>query len=277
MLFSVGILILVVYMQAVYVAGTTHYSVSALYFQPRALLIPSDSTSVSGYVDISSIDSRTEMIFGAINLSDNDGAVGCQSELVRVSGSSTNGKYRYLCTYSNSTKSGDYFVSLRLHDQYGREEAVTWQQLQNWQRQSSYIVTSVMEVVAEVDVIPPTVSSLLFSSTTFCYDANQRTLSPPSFTATMTVQEASGIAGVSISLVDDSHFALACSDLSFKYSLNWQSGGYTNSTYQSTCTLLLETNGMNAYKHISIYKCTYTYVHIYIHNTYIHIILCIGS
>eukprot|EP01036_Dinobryon_divergens_P030079 gene30079-39274_t len=231
-------------MQAVFVAGTsTHYSVSALNFQPRALLIPSDVTSVSGYVDISSTEPRTEMIFGTINLSDNDGVVGCQSELVRVSGSSTNGQYRYLCTFSNTTKSGDYFVSLLLHDQYGRIEAVTWQQLQNWQRYSGYIVASVMEVVAEVDTTPPTVTFLQFSSTTFCYDADQRTLSPPSFTAIMTVKEASGIAGVTISLTDGSQFALACSDLSFKYSLNWQSGSYTNSTYQSTCTLLLETNG----------------------------------
>jgi hypothetical protein len=81
-----------------------------------------------------------------------------------------------------------------------------------------------MEVVAEVDTTPPAVTFLQFSSTTFCYDANQRTLSPPSFTAIMTVQEASGIAGVTISLTDDSQFALVCSDLSFKYSLNWQSG-----------------------------------------------------
>lgn len=103
------------------------------------------------------------------------------------------------------------------------------------------IIASVMEVLAVPDITPPVVSSVTFSSTTFCYDANKQSLSPPSFTATINVKDASGISGVTISLENDD-MSSACSGLIFYFSQNWVGGSYTVGTYQATCTLLVKTN-----------------------------------
>jgi hypothetical protein len=223
------------------VAQGEFFYIDLLQFSPRALIIPSNETKITGAIEIFS---KYPLKNGTVTFTSiNSGAVGCSTVIrLRTSGDALYGKYLLSCDFSSDTFNayGDNYISVWLVDREGNSITFDQEDIQEFQLQNAYLTISAIEVLDTPEYDPPIIEELVLSASKFYVDLSTGKIDPPVLTATLRAIDAVSIAGISISISKEGSAApIACAGLVFYYSQNFIDGNYTNGVYQASCTMFI--------------------------------------
>ena len=218
-----------------------YFSISSLQFQPRALIVPSNTTKIVGAIQISSkyaFKSGT-----VIFTSNNTGSVGCSTAIViQEFGDNFNGQYLLACDFASDhfNAYGDNFVSVILNDRQGNSVTFDYKDIQEFQLHTAYLTLSALEVLDAPETNPPVLKELSLSASKFYVNMATGEISPPTLTAVVRAQDTAGISLISIFIGKEGSVAPeACAGLVFYYSQNFVNGSFTDGVYEASCSMYI--------------------------------------